>query len=72
VRNEGSGQTGTVLNDADDRFTLNFALHSSTAAADKLVEGEEVTIKINTQAGGTTTIRFTVPESLNDKSSVLL
>jgi archaellin len=31
-----------------------------------------VTLKINTQAGGTTTIRFTVPESLGQKSSVLL
>jgi flagellin FlaA/flagellin FlaB len=78
VRNEGTSQTGTVLNDADDRFTLNFALanpsggESQISAADKLVEGEEVTIKINTQAGGTTTVRFTVPESLDDKSSVLL
>jgi flagellin FlaA/flagellin FlaB len=79
VRNEGDSSTGvTVLNDADDRFTLNFALANPSGttgeiqAADKLIEGEEVTIKINTQAGGTTTIRFTVPESLDDKSSVLL
>jgi flagellin-like protein len=74
VRNEGdsSNTDATVLNDPDDRFTLNFALQGATDAATPLSEGDSVTLKVNTQAGGTTTIRFTVPESLNDKSSVLL
>ncbi|MFC7069966.1 archaellin/type IV pilin N-terminal domain-containing protein [Halobaculum lipolyticum] len=61
----------TVLNDADDRFNLNFDL-TDTNAPDPLAEGEEVTIKINTMSGATTSIRFTVPESLGQKSAVEL
>ncbi|MEZ3115610.1 archaellin/type IV pilin N-terminal domain-containing protein [Halobaculum sp. MBLA0147] len=71
VRNEGDSSGATVLNDPDDRFNLVFNLET-TFAANPLGEGESVTLKLNTQAGGTTTIRFTVPESLEDKSSVLL
>ena len=86
VRNEGDSANtdATVLNDPDDRFILSFDLDGANDDAtgtgdsaenqgsDNLVEGEAVTLKINTQAGGTTTIRFTVPESLGQKSSVLL
>ncbi|UIP00037.1 flagellin [Halobaculum sp. CBA1158] len=61
----------TVLNDPDDRFNINFDL-TATDAPDTLQEGQEVTIKINTMAGATTTIRFTVPESLGQKSAVEL
>lgn len=39
---------------------------------DKLDEGEEVTVKINTLAGATTSVRFTVPRSLSQKDAVEL
>ena len=58
-----------VLNDADDRLQLAFDV--STFASD-LGEGDEVTVKINTMSGATTTIRFTVPESLGSKTAVEL
>ncbi|QZX99029.1 archaellin/type IV pilin N-terminal domain-containing protein [Halobaculum rubrum] len=66
----------TVLNDADDRFNIEFELkdngYGDTNAPNNLGEGDEVTIKINTMAGATTTIRFTVPESLGQKKAVEL
>ncbi|WP_435063387.1 archaellin/type IV pilin N-terminal domain-containing protein [Halobaculum sp. EA56] len=61
----------TVLNDPDDRFNINFDL-DATNAPGRLQEGQSVTIKINTMSGATTTIRFTVPESLGQKSAVEL
>ena len=72
VKNADGGADDTVLNDPDDRFNIEFNL---TAASDKpnlLYEGDEVTVKINTMAGSTTSIRFTVPESLGQKSAVEL
>ncbi|MFC6787109.1 archaellin/type IV pilin N-terminal domain-containing protein [Halobaculum halobium] len=66
----------TVLNDADDRFNIEFPLRDNgfgdTDAPNNLNEGDEVTIKINTMSGATTTIRFTVPESLGGKEAVEL
>jgi flagellin FlaA/flagellin FlaB len=59
-----------VLNDPDDRLQIYFDL--TAAPPDTLQEGESVTIKINTMSGATTTIRFTVPESLDSKSAVEL
>ncbi|MXR42387.1 flagellin [Halobaculum sp. WSA2] len=64
-----SDGSDNVLNDADDRLNLVFDV--STFASD-LNEGDEVTIKINTMAGATTSIRFTVPESLSNKQAVEL
>ncbi len=58
-----------VLNDPDDRFSLVFNVTEFTTA---LEEGEEVTIKVNTLGGATTTIRFKVPESLGRKDGVEL
>ncbi|QZX99007.1 archaellin/type IV pilin N-terminal domain-containing protein [Halobaculum rubrum] len=58
-----------VLNDPDDRLQLVFDVSAYT---DNLGEGEEVTIKINTMAGATTSIRFTVPEALGQKEAVEL
>ena len=58
-----------VLNDPDDRFVLVFDVSTFT---NDLEEGQEVTIKINTLAGATTTVRFTVPESLTQKETVEL
>ncbi|MFC7096453.1 archaellin/type IV pilin N-terminal domain-containing protein [Halobaculum marinum] len=69
VKNTDSDST--VLNDADDRFNIEFDL-DATVNPDPLAEGEEATIKINTMSGATTTIRFTVPESLGQKSAVEL
>ncbi|MFC7096263.1 archaellin/type IV pilin N-terminal domain-containing protein [Halobaculum marinum] len=74
VKNTDSSDT--VLNDADDRFNIEFALRDNgfgdTNAPSNLAEGSEVTIKINTMSGATTSIRFTVPESLGQKSAVEL
>ncbi len=58
-----------VLNDPDDRFTLVF---NTSTFTNELDEGEELTIKVNTLAGATTTIRFTVPQSLSNKDAVEL
>ncbi|MXR41837.1 flagellin [Halobaculum sp. WSA2] len=58
-----------VLNDADDRLNLVFDTSTFT---NELNEGEEVTVKVNTMAGATTSIRFTVPESLGNKEAVEL
>ncbi|WP_348609381.1 archaellin/type IV pilin N-terminal domain-containing protein [Halobaculum rarum] len=59
-----------VLNDADDRLNLVFEVNQF--ATENLAEGDEVTIKINTMAGATTSIRFSVPESLGNKQAVEL
>ena len=62
-----------VLNDADDRLNLVFEVDAITSTSGNyLNEGDEVTVKINTMSGATTTIRFTVPESLGQKSAVEL
>ncbi|WP_435063388.1 archaellin/type IV pilin N-terminal domain-containing protein [Halobaculum sp. EA56] len=66
---EGSN---TVLNDPDDRFSIDFDLSKGSDDPSLLQEGDEVTIKINTMAGATTTIRFTVPESLGQTQGVEL
>ncbi|SHH69254.1 archaellin/type IV pilin N-terminal domain-containing protein [Halobaculum gomorrense] len=58
-----------VLDDADDRLNLVFDTAQINGA---LNEGSEVTIKINTMSGATTSIRFTVPESLGQKEAVEL
>ncbi|MFC6787115.1 archaellin/type IV pilin N-terminal domain-containing protein [Halobaculum halobium] len=58
-----------VLNDADDRLQMVFDVSTFTS---DLGEGNEVTIKINTMAGATTSIRFSVPEALGNKEAVEL
>ncbi|WP_435143297.1 archaellin/type IV pilin N-terminal domain-containing protein [Halobaculum sp. P14] len=60
-----------VLNDPDDRVKLIFELGSGNFTG-TLSEGEEVTLKINTMSGATTTIRVQVPQSLSSKSAVEL
>ncbi|MFC7135868.1 archaellin/type IV pilin N-terminal domain-containing protein [Halobaculum litoreum] len=64
--------SSTVLDDPDDRFSLDFDLSTGSGDPELLDEGDEVTIKINTRAGSTTTIRFTVPESLGQQQGVEL
>ncbi|WP_435146745.1 archaellin/type IV pilin N-terminal domain-containing protein [Halobaculum sp. P14] len=63
--------SNTVLNDPDDRFNIEFDLNASSSPA-FLQEGQSVTIKINTMSGATTTVRFTVPQSLDGKDAVEL
>ncbi|UIO98834.1 flagellin [Halobaculum sp. CBA1158] len=60
-----------VLNDPDDRLNLVFEVDTITGGTN-LQEGDEVTVKINTMAGATTQIRFSVPESLDQKEAVEL
>ncbi|QZP36845.1 archaellin/type IV pilin N-terminal domain-containing protein [Halobaculum magnesiiphilum] len=64
-----SDDSNNVLNDADDRLNLVF---DTSVINGELGEGSEVTIKVNTMAGATTSIRFTVPESLGNKEAVEL
>ena len=73
IKDTDTGEN-TVLNDPDDRFSINFNMSkaNNAAAPGDLGEGDEVTIKINTMAGATTSIRFTVPESLGNKEAVEL
>ena len=61
-----------VLNDPDDRFSLVFDIDTFNADDGNLQEGEEVTIKINTLSGASTSIRFKVPESISQKNAVEL
>ena len=63
------GENPEVLNDPDDRLNLVFDTKQINSV---LGEGDEVTIKINTMSGATTSIRFTVPESLGNKQAVEL
>ncbi|MXR39973.1 flagellin [Halobaculum sp. WSA2] len=65
-----SDGSAPVLNDNDDR--LQYIFDVDQFAGGNLNEGEEVTIKINTRAGATTEIRFSVPESLGNKEAVEL
>ncbi|WP_284013701.1 archaellin/type IV pilin N-terminal domain-containing protein [Halobaculum litoreum] len=73
---KNTDNSDTVLNDADDRFNIEFELqdysNGPAAAPNNLAEGSEVTIKINTMSGATTSIRFTVPESLGQKQAIEL
>ncbi|WP_435063666.1 archaellin/type IV pilin N-terminal domain-containing protein [Halobaculum sp. EA56] len=69
---KNTDNSDTVLNDPDDRFNVVFNTTTAYGGPGTLSEGEEVTIKVNTMSGATTTIRFTVPESLGQKSAVEL
>jgi archaellin len=59
-----------VLNDPDDRLTVNFNMSDITGS--NLGPGSEVTIELTTMAGGETSVVLNVPESLQGKSSVPL
>ncbi|WP_313692660.1 archaellin/type IV pilin N-terminal domain-containing protein [Halorarum halobium] len=69
-----SDDSAPVLNDPDDRVLMVFELSASGNAdkPDYLQEGDEVTLKLNTKSGATTTIRFAVPDSLGNKQAVEL
>jgi flagellin-like protein len=62
-----------VLNSPDDRFRIDIQLDqpSGGALAD-LEEGEEVTLTLTTQSGGSTDVRVDVPPSLSNENAVEL
>ncbi|MDS0219825.1 flagellin [Haloarcula sp. S1AR25-5A] len=64
-----------VLNDPSDRARLTFNAQSIRSGQDTdnaLPEGSTATIRLNTQSGGTTTVRLVVPETLSGNSAVTL
>ncbi|QIO21629.1 archaellin/type IV pilin N-terminal domain-containing protein [Haloarcula sp. JP-L23] len=75
---DSSISSSQVLNDPSDRATLSFDvtdIHSDSdnnADGDGLGEGATATIQLNTQSGGTTTVRLVVPETLSGNSAVTL
>ncbi|GGN99169.1 MULTISPECIES: archaellin/type IV pilin N-terminal domain-containing protein [Haloarcula] len=61
-----------VLNDPSDRATLQFDSAALDSGGNGLGEGATATIQLNTQSGGTTTVRLVVPETLSGNSAVTL
>ena len=59
-----------VLNDPADRARISFDANAISSPG--LQEGATVTIRLNTQSGGTTTVRLVVPETLSGSSAVTL
>jgi flagellin-like protein len=60
-----------ILNNADDRLVVTIDM-SALPNNGNLAEGEEATIRVNTQSGATSIMRVQVPQSLSGKSSVEL
>ena len=65
------GVSNNVLDAADDRATLSLDLSDASMPAE-LQPGDDATIRITTASGGTTTIRVSVPQSLEGESAVEL
>jgi len=61
--------TSAVPNDPADRAILTFDADSISGG---ISEGETVTVRLNTQSGGTTTVRISAPATLSGKSAVSL
>jgi flagellin-like protein len=67
-----------VLADSEDRFIIKIGLEDfaevgdSISTQDALQEGETSQVTLNTQAGGETEIRISVPDTLSGESSVTL
>jgi len=66
---DGSITESSVLNDPGDRAVITISLTGTPPA---LEEGGTATIRLNTQSGGTTELRLTVPETLSSDSAVSL
>jgi flagellin-like protein len=60
-----------ILNSPDDRLIVTIDLDQLSTGQD-LDEGEEATLRINTQSGATSVIRVKVPQSLSGETSVEL
>ncbi|SFR98436.1 flagellin FlaB [Halomicrobium zhouii] len=67
---DSSISESNVLNDPADRAVLTFS--AADISSPGIDEGETVTIKLNTQSGGTTTATISAPETLSGKSTVAL
>jgi flagellin FlaA/flagellin FlaB len=65
-----SDGSSPVLNNPDDRLTLNFDVDQFESS--NLAPGSEVSIELTTMSGGETIIVFVVPDSLDGKTSVAL
>jgi flagellin FlaB len=61
-----------ILNSPDDRLVVTIDMEASSLNNGPLSEGEEATLRINTQSGATSIIRVKVPQSLSGESSVEL
>ncbi|WP_135305680.1 archaellin/type IV pilin N-terminal domain-containing protein [Haloarcula amylovorans] len=73
VQDDDSSITDSqVLNDPSDRATLTFDASALDTGGNGLGEGATATIQLNTQSGGTTTVRLVVPETLSGNSAVTL
>jgi flagellin FlaB len=70
---DGSVDDSGVLNDQTDRATLTVDLGGNSGELDTtLSAGSSATVELSTQAGGVTTHRLIVPETLSAKSAVAL
>ncbi|MBV0903775.1 archaellin/type IV pilin N-terminal domain-containing protein [Haloarcula salina] len=69
---DGSISDSQVLNDPSDRARLEFSAEDIRGGSNPLPEGATATIRLNTQSGGTTTVRLVVPETLSGNSAVSL
>ncbi|MFC6863590.1 archaellin/type IV pilin N-terminal domain-containing protein [Halomicroarcula sp. GCM10025817] len=68
-----TGSPGSaVLNDPADRAQIHIDTSSSGITSGSFAEGNTMTIRINTQSGGTTEVRLVVPETLSGNSAVTL
>ncbi|MBX0295510.1 archaellin/type IV pilin N-terminal domain-containing protein [Haloarcula nitratireducens] len=62
-----------VINDPADRAKITIQVDDSEIiGSNGLKEGDTATIQLNTQSGGTTTVRLVVPETLSGNSAVTL
>jgi flagellin FlaB len=68
---DGSISGSDVLNDPADRARITLDA-SAIVGGSGLSEGATATIRLNTQSGGTTTVRLVVPETLSGSSAVTL
>ncbi|WP_424000830.1 archaellin/type IV pilin N-terminal domain-containing protein [Haloarcula salina] len=71
---DSSISSSQVLNDPSDRAAILFSAEQirGSGNGDGLGEGETATIRLNTQSGGTSTVRLVVPETLSGNSAVSL
>ncbi|MFC7027035.1 archaellin/type IV pilin N-terminal domain-containing protein [Halomicroarcula sp. GCM10025324] len=69
--NDNSISSSQVLNDPSDRARIVIST-AEVRGGTGLGEGGTATIRMNTQSGGTTTVRLVVPETLSGNSAVTL
>jgi len=68
---DSSLSTGAqILNSPDDRLVVTIDMEAASLTNGALDEGEEATLRVNTQSGATSVIRIKVPQSLAGETSV--